>query len=202
MHNGSYFLKLKSFLLFGVNKQKNLCNPFYIFFYSGNMLTHRKLINQFDLQSHPEGGWYKQTYRSTEYISAAALPGRFRGDRPFSTAIYFLLEEGNFSAFHRIKSDECWHFYLGDPLEIYVLQQNGELTVTTLGNDINKDYLFQFVVPADCWFASRPAPGSQYCFVGCTVAPGFDFADFELANAEHLISKYPQHTTIIKELCR
>ena len=130
------------------------------------------------------------------------LPERFGGDRPFSTAIYFLLEKGNFSAFHRIKSDECWHFYYGDPLEIIVLQPDGELTVTTLGNDITKGHLFQYVVPAGCWFASRPAPGSQYCFVGCTVAPGFDFADFEMANGEQLASEFPQHNKLIRELCR
>lgn len=166
------------------------------------MLSHQQLIQQYNLLPHPEGGWYKQTYKSAEYISAAALPERFGGDRPFSTAIYFLLEKGNYSAFHRIKSDECWHFYRGDPLEIIVLQPNGELTVTTLGNDITKGHLFQYVVPAGCWFASRPAPGSQYCFVGCTVAPGFDFADFEMANGEQLASEFPQHNKLIRELCR
>lgn len=166
------------------------------------MLSHQQLIQQYNLLPHPEGGWYKQTYKSAEYISAAALPERFGGDRPFSTAIYFLLEKGNYSAFHRIKSDECWHFYRGDPLEIIVLQPNGELGVTTLGNDITKGHLFQYVVPAGCWFASRPAPGSQYCFVGCTVAPGFDFADFEMANGEQLVSEFPQHNNLIRELCR
>jgi uncharacterized protein len=166
------------------------------------MIAHQELITQFKLLPHPEGGWYKQTYKSSESISATALPERFGGVRPFSTAIYFLLEEGNFSAFHRIKSDECWHFYTGDPLEIFILQKNGELAVVTLGNDIMKGQLFQFVVPANCWFASRPAPGSQYCFVGCTVAPGFDFADFEMANAADLSDRYPQHKEIIHELCR
>lgn len=166
------------------------------------MLSHQQLIQQYNLLPHPEGGWYKQTYKSAEYIRAAALPERFGGDRPISTAIYFLLEKGNFSAFHRIKSDECWHFYYGDPLEIFILQQTGELTTVTLGNEMDKGQLFQYVVPAGCWFASRPAPGSQYCFVGCTVAPGFDFADFEMANGEQLIIEYPLHSTMIRELCR
>lgn len=166
------------------------------------MLSHQQLIQQYNLLPHPEGGWYKQTYKSAEYISAAALPERFGSDRPFSTAIYFLLEKGNFSAFHRIKSDECWHFYHGDPLEIFVIQHNGELAITTLGNDISKGHLFQYIVPAGCWFASRPAPDSQYCFVGCTVAPGFDFADFEMANEELLASEFPQHNNLIRELCR
>jgi predicted cupin superfamily sugar epimerase len=166
------------------------------------MLTPRQLIQQYALHSHPEGGWYKQTYKSREYISATSLPERFNGSRAFSTAIYFLLEQGNFSAFHRIKSDECWHFYAGDPLLVYVIQQDGELDIIQLGNDINKGQLFQYVVPANCWFASQPAPASAYCFVGCTVAPGFDFADFELADASALAGLYPQHERVIRQLCR
>ena len=162
----------------------------------------QKLIQQFDLQPHPEGGWYKQTYKSSETIAASALPGRFEGDRVFSTAIYFLLEKGNFSAFHRIKSDECWHFYAGDPLEIFVIRQNGSLETIIMGNDIDKVQQFQYIVPASCWFASRPASGSEYCFVGCTVSPGFDFADFELADAGKLSREFPKHKEIIHELCR
>lgn len=166
------------------------------------MLSPQQLIQQYNLQPHPEGGWYKETYRSAEQISASALPERFSGARSFSTAIYFLLEQGNFSAFHRIKSDECWHFYAGDQLDVYVLQQDGRLDIIHLGNDISKGQLFQFVVPANCWFASRPAAGSHFCFVGCTVAPGFDFADFEMAGAAILASKFPHHENIIKPLCR
>jgi uncharacterized protein len=162
----------------------------------------QQLIQQFGLQPHPEGGWYKQTYKSSEIIVASALPERFKGDRVFSTAIYFLLEKKNFSAFHRIKSDECWHFYVGDPLLVYIINENGELETITLGKDLEKGHLFQYVVPANCWFASRPAAGSEYCFVGCTVAPGFDFADFEMANAKKLSEEFPKHKAIIHELCR
>ena len=154
------------------------------------------------MRPHPEGGWYIETYKSGEYISGSTLPERFGGSRVFSTAIYFLLEQGNFSAFHRIKSDECWHFYAGDPLVVYVMQLNGRLDIIHLGNDIEKGQVFQFVVPANCWFASRPAPGSTFCFVGCTVAPGFDFTDFELATASSLTALFPQHKAIIEELCR
>ncbi|HJS53044.1 MAG TPA: cupin domain-containing protein [Chitinophagaceae bacterium] len=161
-----------------------------------------QLIQQFNLEPHPEGGWYKQTYRSNEKIVAGALPKRFTGSRAFSTAIYFLLEEGNFSAFHRIKSDECWHFYAGDPLLIFIIRQSGELEIISLGNDFEKGQSFQYVVPANCWFAGRPASGSKYCFVGCTVSPGFEFADFELANVNALVRVYPQHKAIINELCR
>ena len=166
------------------------------------MLTPQQLINQYALQPHPEGGWYKETYKSTEYIPHAVLPERFSGTRVFSTAIYFLLEQVNFSAFHRIKADECWHFYAGDSLLIYVINKNGILDIIHLGKDIHEGQLFQYVVPANCWFASRPAPDSTFCFVGCTVAPGFDFADFELADARELSLLYPEHKEIIKELCR
>lgn len=166
------------------------------------MAIVQELIAKYRLQPHPEGGWYVQTYKSPEMIPVSALPDRFAGSRSFSTAIYFLLEQGNFSAFHRIKSDECWHFYSGGPLEIFIIQENGSMQTVTLGSSLYEGHLFQFVVPANCWFASRPAAGSQYCFVGCTVSPGFDFADFELAHALCLSKKYPQHEVLIKKLCR
>ncbi len=166
------------------------------------MLNAEYLILQFDLQPHPEGGWYKETYKSNESISANALPERFAGSRVFSTAIYFLLEQNNFSAFHRIKSDECWHFYCGDPLQIYILTPDGDMEIITLGNDILNGQLFQYTVPANCWFASRPAAGSSYSFVGCTVAPGFDFDDFDMADKAVLIAHHPAHKNLINELCR
>ncbi|MFN8288728.1 MAG: cupin domain-containing protein [Chitinophagaceae bacterium] len=166
------------------------------------MSPAEQLISTFNLQPHPEGGWYVQTYKSGEKIPAAALPHRFGGDRPFSTAIYFLLEEGNFSAFHRIRSDECWHFYAGDPLEIFIISNDGPLQTVVLGTDSSRGQVFQFVVPACCWFASRPASGSRYCFVGCTVAPGFDFADFELADADSLSATFPKLEGLIRQLCR
>lgn len=166
------------------------------------MSIAEQLIKKYNLQPHPEGGWYAQTYKSKERIPASALPERFSGDRAFSTAIYFLLEKGNFSAFHRIRSDECWHFYTGDPLEVFIINVDGKLDIITLGGDFNKGQLFQYVVPANCWFASRPAGESNYCLVGCTVAPGFDFADFELAEADKLVAEYPQYEELIRELCR
>ncbi|MEO6328883.1 MAG: cupin domain-containing protein [Ginsengibacter sp.] len=166
------------------------------------MLTAQKLIQKYLLQPHPEGGWYRETYRSSENIPHEALPGRFSGARTFSTMIYFLLEQGNFSTFHRIRADECWHFYAGDLLLIYVIEQDGSLNIIQLGNDTDKEQMFQFVVPANCWFASRPAYTSRFSFVGCTVAPGFDFADFEIGIAADLSALYPQHESILKELCR
>lgn len=166
------------------------------------MTTAQQLITNYQLQPHPEGGYYKETYRSSEEIPTIGLPSRFGGNRAFSTAIYFLLEQHNFSAFHKIKSDECWHFYAGQTLLVHLIHTDGRLQTIKLGNQLNKGETFQFVVPANCWFASEPAPGTSFSFTGCTVAPGFDFADFELADAQQLIAGYPQHAAIIKRLCR
>ena len=167
-----------------------------------NNLTAKKLINQFQLLPHPEGGYYKENYKSNEQVTATALPERFDEDRSFSTAIYFLLEAGNFSAFHRIKSDECWHFYAGGRLLIYVITADGDLEIIKLGSDIDAGELFQYVVPAGCWFASESAPGIDFSFVGCTVSPGFDFKDFEMAQANSLTQLYPKFEKEIKRLCR
>ncbi len=166
------------------------------------MLTVQNLVQQFNMLPHPEGGYYKETYRSAEIINKDALPNRFDGNRYFSTAIYFLLEQGNFSAFHKIKSDECWHFYAGQSLLVYVLNPNGTLDIIRVGNNIAAGETFQYVVPANCWFASEPAPASDFSFVGCTVAPGFDFTDFELAKAAELVQLFPQYQLIIERLCR
>ena len=166
------------------------------------MNSARLWIDTLRLQPHPEGGFFAETYRAAENVAAAHLPARFGGDRNFSTAIYFLLESGQFSAFHRIRSDEVWHFYDGGPLEVYVLHGDGRLATIRLGRDPEKGERPQAVVPSGCWFASRPAPGTAYSLVGCTVAPGFDFADFELASASNLTRLYPIHTSLIRALCR
>lgn len=165
-------------------------------------LTAEQLIQQYNLQPHPEGGYYRETYRSNEEMDQSALPARFSGKRNFSTAIYFLLQQADFSAFHRIKADECWHFYAGSTLHIYVLDSSGILSVIHLGNNIQAGERFQYVVPAGCWFASAPAADSQFSFVGCTVAPGFDFADFEMAEAAILSKEFPQHHDLFRRLCR
>ncbi|MDQ6481985.1 cupin domain-containing protein [Dyadobacter sp. LHD-138] len=160
-------------------------------------------VEQYNLTAHPEGGFYAETYRSFENIPQKALPEGFGGDRSFATGIYFLLEKHHFSAFHRIKSDEMWHFYQGEALEIFVIYPvSGKLDVIRLGDDPEKGETFQAVVPANTWFASRPASGSKYALVGCTVAPGFDFEDFEMADRETLRASFPQHAKLIEELTR
>jgi uncharacterized protein len=165
-------------------------------------MTASYLVSKHQMLPHPEGGYYKQTYQSDEILNAAHLPARFGGNRLFSTAIYFLLEGKQFSAFHRIKSDELWHFYYGNKLNIYVIHLNGELEIIKLGNNPMNDENFQAVVKAGCWFASQPEQVNGFSFVGCTVSPGFDFADFELAKADELVKQFPQHKDLIHELCR
>ncbi len=165
-------------------------------------LTVQQLIKQFQLQPHPEGGYYKETYRSPEIIPDQILSRQFKGDRAYSTAIYFLLEQGNFSAFHRIESDEVWHFYAGQTLLIHVIHINGKFETIKLGSNIENGESFQYAVPARSWFASEPSTDTYFSFVGCTVSPGFDFDDFELAKAEELAKQFPQQEELIKRLCR
>ncbi len=157
-------------------------------------------INHLDLSPHPEGGYYRATYKSELTIVRSALPGSYQGDRSASTAIYFLLDEGNFSAFHRIASDEVWHFYAGSSLVVYVIDPDGNYSELHLGG--GSDEVFQAVVKAGCWFASRVKDGAGFALVGCTVAPGFDFADFELAARSELVAAYPAHQKLIEELTR
>ncbi len=161
-----------------------------------------ELVAQLQLQPHPEGGYYKEVYRSAGTIPQAALGNEFSDDRNYSTSIYFMLVGGNFSAFHRIKSDELWHFYDGDSCHVYVIHLNGELEVIRLGKDIADGEVYQAVVPAGAWFASECSNPNGYSLTGCTVSPGFDFADFEMAERENLISDFPEHADVIKKLTR
>ncbi|MCP9750334.1 cupin domain-containing protein [Ferruginibacter sp. HRS2-29] len=163
-------------------------------------ITVTSLVEQYGLLPHPEGGYYKENYRSNGVIPADALPGGFSGERNFSTAIYFLLQKDNFSAFHRILSDECWHFYHGAPANVYVIDPDGNSTTIHLGNDMGAGQQFQAIVPAGCWFASETL--GDFSFTGCTVAPGFDFRDFEMADADVLAKEFPQHEKLIRHFCR
>jgi predicted cupin superfamily sugar epimerase len=158
-------------------------------------------VEKHQMLPHPEGGYFTETYRATEQIPHAVLPERFKGSRAFSTAIYFLLEGHHFSALHRIQADEVWHFYAGDPLEVFVIHpESGALEIIRLGPDPDAGEVFQAVVPAGAWFGSRPVAGAAYSLVGCTVAPGFDFADFELAERVALLAEFPQHRAVIEGL--
>lgn len=164
------------------------------------VFTAADWVARLQLQPHPEGGYFAETYRSAETIDHSCLPARFSGDRSFGTAIYFLLESHHYSTLHRIQADEIWHFYTGGPLEVFVIEPAGELTIIRLGPNPDRGEVFQAVVPAGCWFGAKPAPGTRYALVGCTVAPGFDFADFELAQRDVLLNEYPQHRSVIEML--
>jgi predicted cupin superfamily sugar epimerase len=155
-------------------------------------------VKKLDLEPHPEGGYYKETYRS----SISSSFDNFDDSRNASTAIYFMLTKGNFSAFHRIRSDEMWHFYDGDPVSIFVIDQQGVLKEIRLGLNIANGESPQALVPAGCWFASTVVAEGDYALVGCTVSPGFDFKDFELANREELISSVPKHSDLILNFTR
>ncbi|MEP3386875.1 MAG: cupin domain-containing protein [Reichenbachiella sp.] len=155
-------------------------------------------IERLELEPHPEGGFFKETYRS----SVSAEFTDFPSGRNVSTGIYFFLTSENFSAFHRIKSDEMWHFYAGDALSISVIDKNGKANEIILGLDLEKGQVPQAVVPANCWFASKVKDGGEYGLVGCTVSPGFDFEDFKMADRQHLIAEYPRHKELITSLTR
>jgi hypothetical protein len=159
-------------------------------------------INSLKLKRHPEGGYFRETYRAAESIPATALPNRFQGSRQFSTAIYYLLQSEDFSALHRLTSDEIWHYYGGSPLDIHIIDPSGCYSKPRLGNDPTKDQSFQVVVEAGCWFGATVAIPGSYTLAGCSVAPGFDFADFELAHSRPLITRYPEHKNLIERLTR
>lgn len=164
-----------------------------------------KVLNSFkewksvlDLQPHPEGGAFREVYRAPHDVTCHQRDVV----RCASTGIYFLLGKNDFSAFHRIESDEMWHFYAGDPLRVVILHEDGSLESIVLGQDILAGQHLQAVVPARCWFAAHVCDGGAYSLVGCTVAPGFEFDDFELACAEQLVQQFPQHEAEIRALTR
>lgn len=159
-------------------------------------------IRALRLAPHPEGGFYRETYRAEEGIAASGLPKRYPGRRSFSTSIYFLLKEGEPSRFHRLRSDEVWHFYEGGPLRLYVLKKGGRREAINLGPDREGGGTFQAVVKRGFWFAAEVLPGGRFSLVGCTIAPGFDFADFELGDRARLLKRFPREKRLIERLTR
>jgi uncharacterized protein len=142
-------------------------------------------IETLQLAKHPEGGYYRETYRSERQTEG----------RAYSTAIYFLLPANEFSALHRLKSNEVWHFYAGNELTIHLIDSEGTYATKRIGVDS-----FQAVVPAGYWFGATVEQG--YALVGCTVSPGFEFCDFELASRAALLRQFPRHRNIIERLTR
>jgi len=159
-------------------------------------------IHTLQLTPHIEGGAYTRTYCADLIIPQNQLPATFHGPRPASTAIYFLLQKDEFSALHRLAADELWHFYDGDPLMVYEIDAAGTLTEHRLGNNPENKENFQSIIRAGSWFGSKIKEGGHYSLVGCTVSPGFDFADFEWGERKVLLQLYPQHTELINALTR
>ncbi len=159
-------------------------------------------IKDLGLLPHPEGGFYRETYRSEEILPRAALPDRFTGERCCATSIYFLLRGGEVSTLHRIQSDEIWYYHAGAPLNIYVISPDGALAILKLGLRIESGELPQAIVPAGSWFGVSPAADGDYSLVGCSVSPGFDFVDFELASRTELLKEYPEHREVIMRFTR
>ena len=155
------------------------------------MKTATYWIEKLELQKHPEGGYFREIYLSDDVVPQIGLPDNFRGERSFATSIYYLLENADFSAFHRIKSDEIWHYYAGSSaIEIVSLVQ-GKIKKYMVGNNPDRGQTFQVIVPKNTWFAARLQNQNGYALAGCTVSPGFHFDDFEIAD-EKLIDEFPE----------
>ena len=166
-----------------------------------NHLSADEIIRLLKLRPHPaEGGYFAETYRSAESIVAGALPARYGQNRRHGTAIYYLLKPGTFSALHRLKSDEIFHFYLGDPVQMLQLHPDGTGTTLTLGSAIETGERPQVLVPRGIWQGSHLLPGGELALLGCTVAPGFDYADYEHGDRATLISGYPAYRELIEQL--
>ncbi len=167
---------------------------------SRRRLTASYWIRTLGLKPHPEGGYFRETYRSAERVAAAALPARYGGARAFATAIYFLLAAGQVSRLHRLRSDELWHFHHGAPLRLTLIAPDGALIEHRLGHDAAAGDCLQAVIPAGAWMGARLATARGYALVGCTVAPGFAFEDFELGRRASLCRLFPQHRETIATL--
>ena len=155
------------------------------------------LVRELDMQPHPERGWFAETYRSTHRV-----PGATGQERAASTAIYFLLSrEAPTSYLHRLAHDELFHLYEGGPLEVLLLR-DGVARVARLGLDVRAGQRPQLVIPAGTWFGTELAAGASHVLIGCTVAPGFDFADFELSSGSRLLADYPSEAARIQRMSR
>jgi len=157
-------------------------------------LTAEQVVEILRLAPHPEGGFYRETHRDGAQVQTA--DGR---SRDAGTAIYYLLGEGQFSSWHRIQSDEIWHWYAGGPLALHLLDRDGP-RVFTLGAALHRGERPQAVVPAGVIQAARPIDG--WCLVGCTVAPGFDFREFELLDRQALVDAFPDQLPLIEAFIR
>jgi len=166
-----------------------------------SLMTADELKKLLRLEPHPcEGGWFIQTWRADETIPKSALPARYPADRAAGTAIYYLLEPHTFSELHRLASDEIFHFYLGDPVEMLQLRPDGSHGTVILGPDISAGMHVQMHVPKYVWQGSRLLPGGSFALLGCTVSPGFDYSDYESGKRKLLTEEYPRAADAIRNL--
>lgn len=163
-------------------------------------MNSKHWIEKLDLKSHPEGGYFREIYRSEGIIAQPSLPMRYNGGRAYATTIYYLLESKDVSSLHRLKSDEQWFHLDGSALTIHSIDPDGTYTAYHIGKNLEKGDLPHAVVPAGCWFGGTVDEQNSYSLVGCCVAPGFDFDDFELATRSEIIKRFPQHASIIEIL--
>jgi predicted cupin superfamily sugar epimerase len=167
------------------------------------MLTSDQIKTLFHLKPHPEeGGYFIETYRSSETLSEKALPSRYKGVRSFGTAIYYLLTPETISAIHRLRSDEVFHFYLGDPVEMLQLWPDGSGRILILGSDILNGMEPQVIVPRGVWQGARLIKDGKFALLGTTVTPGFEFADYESGRRDQLVNSHPQFQEFITALTK
>jgi predicted cupin superfamily sugar epimerase len=167
------------------------------------MLTADEVIRRLELVPHPcEGGFFRETYRAPLTIPGGVLPDDYSGDRSASTAIYFLLTPETFSEMHRLPTDEVFHFYLGDTVEMLKLHPGGTGEVVRLGTDLRASEQPQVLAPGGTWQGSRLVPGGNWALLGTTVAPGFEFADYTSGRRDELITTYPEFAELITALTR
>src|SRR5580658_7345969 len=166
------------------------------------MLTAEQIRELLKMQPHPiEGGYFAETYRSSETMPRSVLRA-YPGDRSISTAIYYLLTPDTFSAMHRVRGDEMFHFYLGDPVEMLELKSDGSSEAIVLGQDIASGMRLQHTVPGGVWQGSRVRKGGKYALLGTTMAPGFEYEDYETGERRELSAQFPQYSTMIAVLTR
>jgi len=167
------------------------------------MLTADQIVSLFNLKPHPEeGGYFAETYRSPEILPERALSSRYKGIRSFGTAIYYLLTPETFSAMHRLQSDEIFHFYFGEPVEMLQLWPDGSGKTITIGSDILNGMQPQVIVPRGVWQGARLFKDGRFALLGTTVSPGFALADYESGRRDELVKSYPQYQHLITALTK
>jgi uncharacterized protein len=166
------------------------------------MNSAEEIIKRLELIPHPEGGYYRETYRSACAPTSGEQVSHLNRPRVWCTGIYYLLIPGAFSAFHKLWQDEMWHFYDGTPIRIHMISEDGSYCEVVAGGNFSKGEVPQVLIAGGTWFAAELSSHEGYGLAGCTVSPGFDFADFTLAERANLISLFPGHSELIARLTR